>query len=186
MSKSEIVDVIARLGAAYPMPAWSPERVALYVDILGEFDCDLIQDAVNEWIASDRDRAPTPGQLRMLVIKLDGPRFPEGEDAWHCAMFRVSQVQSLGKKSLDPCACGFGDHDTELVDKVVRIIGSAELYHSLRPEILERRFQKEYSRQLKAYWQTLANPSVGLPKLRELPEPPARHWLDYLDGERDE
>ena len=86
MRQPECELIVAKLVEAYPVPAWTPGGVSLYVEMLLDLDRDICARAVRDLIATDPKRPSIAGIRRGVAeaAALADPRagYLSPDEAW--------------------------------------------------------------------------------------------------------
>lgn len=73
VTESEWAVIADRLEAAWPLPAMTAGRRAVYFDVLHDLDAGAVREACGVLMAEDRDSAPAPGVIRQQALGAGAP-----------------------------------------------------------------------------------------------------------------
>ena len=132
-------EIVKKLVRAYPVPAWTAERMLLWVEMLEDLDLLMLASVVRDWILTKRE-VPTIADIRKAVADKQlgnaagGRLFLDHDEAWKF----VSQCFGTVGRNQD-----FPDTHP-LVKAAVDATGWVEMCNSENVDVLRGQFRKAY------------------------------------------
>lgn len=140
MTKAESAAVVQMLSTAFPAPAWTPDTLKLYREMLIDLDADAAKAGVMQIIhGRTKPDRPTIGEIRAAVAALldankAGGRALEADEAWGFVMQCFTRIGSYQD---------FPDTHP-LVARTVAAMGWREMCASDNPEATRAHFTQFY------------------------------------------
>ena len=164
MRQPECELIVAKLVEAYPVPAWTPGGVSLYVEMLLDLDRDICARAVRDLIATDPKRPSIAGIRRGVAeaAALADPRagYLSPDEAWGVVQEAFGVI---GRERPFP-------DNFPLVAHAVASMGWRTMCDSENLETLRAQFRLAYTALLERSLKRVAS-SPGAIQLPIMPDP---------------